>query len=48
VRTHGGLNHGGRQLDGAPSSIEAAARDRRYVGGKMEIMFDSGIRRART
>jgi L-lactate dehydrogenase (cytochrome) len=37
-------NHGGRQLDGAPSSIEALPEIVDTVGGKMEIMFDSGIR----
>jgi L-lactate dehydrogenase (cytochrome) len=37
-------NHGGRQLDSAPSSIEALPEIVDTVGGKMEIMFDSGIR----
>ena len=37
-------NHGGRQLDGAPSSIEALPEIVDTVGGKMEIMFDGGIR----
>jgi L-lactate dehydrogenase (cytochrome) len=37
-------NHGGRQLDGAPSSIEALPEIVDAVGSKMEIMFDSGIR----
>src|SRR6266481_2537532 len=37
-------NHGGRQLDGAPSSIEALPEIVDAVGGKMEIMFDGGIR----
>src|SRR3982751_6220821 len=37
-------NHGGRQLDGAPSSIEALPEIVDTVGGKIEIMFDSGIR----
>src|SRR5258707_10038568 len=37
-------NHGGRQLDGAPSSIEALPEIVDEVGDKMEIMFDSGIR----
>jgi L-lactate dehydrogenase (cytochrome) len=37
-------NHGGRQLDGAPSSIEVLPEIVDVVGSKMEIMFDSGIR----
>ena len=37
-------NHGGRQLDGAPSSIEALPEIVDEVGDKMEIMFDGGIR----
>src|ERR1700754_76945 len=37
-------NHGGRQLDGAPSSIEVLPEIVEEVGSKMEIMFDGGIR----
>src|SRR6478736_1379949 len=37
-------NHGGRQLDGAPSSIEVLPEIVDTVGSKMEIMFDSGVR----
>src|SRR6476646_2444723 len=37
-------NHCGRQLDGAPSSIEVLPEIVDTVGSKMEIMFDSGIR----
>ncbi len=37
-------NHGGRQLDGAPSSIEALPEIVDAVGSRMEIMFDGGIR----
>jgi L-lactate dehydrogenase (cytochrome) len=37
-------NHGGRQLDGAPSSIEVLPEIVDSVGSKTEIMFDSGIR----
>jgi len=37
-------NHGGRQLDGAPSSIEVLPEIVDTVGSQMEIMFDSGIR----
>jgi L-lactate dehydrogenase (cytochrome) len=37
-------NHGGRPLDGAPSSIEVLPEIVDSVGSQMEIMFDSGIR----
>jgi L-lactate dehydrogenase (cytochrome) len=37
-------NHGGRQLDGAPSSIEVLPEIVDSVGSKMEILFDGGIR----
>jgi L-lactate dehydrogenase (cytochrome) len=37
-------NHGGRQLDGAPSSIEVLPEIVDSVGSKMEVMFDGGIR----
>jgi L-lactate dehydrogenase (cytochrome) len=37
-------NHGGRQLDGAPSSIEALPEIVDAVGSKMEVLFDSGVR----
>jgi L-lactate dehydrogenase (cytochrome) len=37
-------NHGGRQLDGAPSSIAALPPIVDAVGGEVEILFDSGIR----
>jgi L-lactate dehydrogenase (cytochrome) len=37
-------NHGGRQLDGAPSSIELLPEIVDRVGSQMEIMFDGGIR----
>jgi L-lactate dehydrogenase (cytochrome) len=37
-------NHGGRQLDGAPSSIEALPEIVDTVGSKIEILFDGGIR----
>jgi L-lactate dehydrogenase (cytochrome) len=37
-------NHGGRQLDGAPSSISVLPEIVDAVGSKMEIMLDSGIR----
>jgi L-lactate dehydrogenase (cytochrome) len=37
-------NHGGRQLDGAPSSIAALAPIVDAVGGNIEVWLDSGIR----
>jgi L-lactate dehydrogenase (cytochrome) len=37
-------NHGGRQLDGAPSSISALPAVAETVGSSLEILFDGGIR----
>ena len=37
-------NHGGRQLDGAPSSIEALPAIVAEVGSKLEVHMDGGIR----
>jgi len=37
-------NHGGRQLDGAPSSIHALPAIAKAVGKSVEIMFDGGVR----
>ena len=37
-------NHGGRQLDGAPSSIEALPAIAAAVGGDIEVWMDGGIR----
>jgi L-lactate dehydrogenase (cytochrome) len=37
-------NHGGRQLDGALSTIRVLPSIRRAVGDKVEIWLDSGIR----
>jgi len=37
-------NHGGRQLDGAPSSIAMLAEIVDHVGDKIEIHLDGGIR----
>jgi len=37
-------NHGGRQLDGAPSSIEVLPEVVAAVGDQIEVMFDGGIR----
>jgi isopentenyl diphosphate isomerase/L-lactate dehydrogenase-like FMN-dependent dehydrogenase len=38
-------NHGGRQLDGAPASIDALAPIVAAVGGAIPVLFDGGIRR---
>ena len=37
-------NHGGRQLDGAPSSIEALPAIAAEVGSRIEVWMDGGIR----
>src|SRR5215475_14381909 len=37
-------NHGGRQLDGAPSSISILPKVVDAVGTQTEVLFDSGIR----
>jgi len=37
-------NHGGRQLDGAPSSITALPASVEAVGHRLEVWMDSGIR----
>ena len=37
-------NHGGRQLDGAPSSIRVLPEIVDAVGDKIEVLMDSGIR----
>ena len=38
-------NHGGRQLDGATSAIEALPEIARAVGGRASIFVDGGVRR---
>jgi isopentenyl diphosphate isomerase/L-lactate dehydrogenase-like FMN-dependent dehydrogenase len=38
-------NHGGRQLDHAPASLDVLPRIVDAVGQRMEILFDGGIRR---
>lgn len=38
-------NHGGRQVDGAVASLDALPRIVDRVGGKIPVLFDSGIRR---
>lgn len=37
-------NHGGRQLDGAPSSISVLPEVVQAVAGRCEVLFDGGIR----
>ena len=37
-------NHGGRQLDGAPSSISVLPKVVQAVGSEIEVLFDGGIR----
>jgi L-lactate dehydrogenase (cytochrome) len=37
-------NHGGRQLDGAPSSIAALPAIAEAVGSRIEVWLDSGVR----
>jgi lactate 2-monooxygenase len=37
-------NHGGRQVDGAISSLDALAPITHAVGDQVEVLFDSGIR----
>lgn len=38
-------NHGGRQLDGAPSTITALPAVARAIKGRATVLFDGGIRR---
>ena len=38
-------NHGGRQLDGAPASLDALPEVVDEVGSEVEVYFDGGIRR---
>jgi len=38
-------NHGGRQLDSAPGSLESLAEVVEAVGGRAQVLFDGGIRR---
>jgi len=37
-------NHGGRQVDGAIASLDALPAIARMVGGRVPVLFDSGIR----
>jgi isopentenyl diphosphate isomerase/L-lactate dehydrogenase-like FMN-dependent dehydrogenase len=38
-------NHGGRQLDAAPATIDALPRVARAVNGRCEVLVDGGVRR---
>lgn len=38
-------NHGGRNLDTAPASIDALPRITQHVGGRIPVLIDGGIRR---
>lgn len=37
-------NHGGRQLDAAPTAVEVLPTIRQAVGGKMTVLVDGGVR----
>lgn len=37
-------NHGGRQLEGAPASIDVLPAIARRVGGRAAVLFDGGVR----
>lgn len=37
-------NHGGRQLDGAPSTISKLPKIVEAVGSETEVLFDGGVR----
>src|SRR5438309_482708 len=39
-----GQRHGGRQLDGAPSSISMLPKLAQAVGSDIEVLFDGGVR----
>ena len=38
-------NHGGRQLDGAPASLDALVNIRKAVGPDVEVILDGGVQR---
>src|SRR5690606_7965475 len=40
-----GSNHGGRQLDRAPSALAMLPAIKAAVGNRIAVLFDSGIRR---
>ena len=37
-------NHGGRQLDGAPSTVVALPKIAETIGDRIEVLFDGGVR----
>ena len=37
-------NHGGRQLESAPTALEALVKIRSAVGNQYPLLFDSGVR----
>jgi L-lactate dehydrogenase (FMN-dependent) and related alpha-hydroxy acid dehydrogenases len=38
-------NHGGRQLDGVPASIDSLEEVTEAIDGRAEVLLDSGVRR---
>jgi isopentenyl diphosphate isomerase/L-lactate dehydrogenase-like FMN-dependent dehydrogenase len=38
-------NHGGRQLDGSPATLDVLPRVAEAVGGEVEVLLDGGVRR---
>ena len=38
-------NHGGRQLDGSPATLDVLPEIAEAVGGRAEILLDGGVRR---
>ena len=40
-------NHGGRQLDGAPATLDLLEDAVAAVGGDVEVLLDGGVRRGR-
>ena len=38
-------NHGGRQLDGVPATIDALEEVVDAVDGRLEVLLDGGVRR---
>jgi len=38
-------NHGGRQLDGTPATLDALAEVAEGAAGRLEVLFDGGVRR---
>ncbi|MEI5102907.1 alpha-hydroxy-acid oxidizing protein [Streptomyces sp. PmtG] len=40
-------NHGGRQLDGVPATLEVLPEIAAAVGGRVPVLLDGGVRRGR-